>query len=252
MLIVDPYLINMKDLKTPGPGKLVRTRRAVWGKGVENAVKQLAVTDVTRNHMADAGVVMDVMQRSSSAVDSLMGIIRGGSERRSATESRDTRMSAFSRIAKSTKIASIMTMQDLAYMFASHTQQLMEDDVYVSIAGHMEQELLEEYGWTNGKVRPQDIMLNYDIVSHDGTIDTGEFAETWTELFRIMSQNPSVGSGFDIVRIFKHLARISGAKNINDFVRKGGSMQIKTMQDEQVRAEVEKGNLKPIEQGGNL
>ena len=51
MLIVDPYLINMADLAKPGPGKLIRTRRAVWGRGVENAVKQLAVTDITHNHM---------------------------------------------------------------------------------------------------------------------------------------------------------------------------------------------------------
>jgi len=247
MLIVDPYLINMSDLKKPGPGKLIRTRRAVWGRGVENAVKQLAVTDVTRNHMQDAGIVMDVMQRSSSAVDSLMGIIRGGSERRSATESRDTRMSALSRLAKSTKIASIMTMQDLAYMFASHTQQLMENETYISTAGRFQQELEEEYGFSTGmKVSPMDLMINYDIVSHDGTIEAGEFAEVWLQMYQTLAQNPAVGSGFDMVRIFKHLARISGAKNVNEFVRKGGSAQIKLKQDEEIEAEVQKGNMRPI------
>jgi len=247
MLIVDPYLINMSDLKKPGPGKLIRTRRAVWGRGVENAVKQLAVTDVTRNHMQDAGIVMDVMQRSSSAVDSLMGIIRGGSERRSATESRDTRMSALSRLAKSTKIASIMTMQDLAYMFASHTQQLMENETYISTAGRFQQELEEEYGFSTGmKVSPMDLLINYDVISHDGTIEAGEFAEVWLQMYQTLAQNPAVGSGFDMVRIFKHLARISGAKNVNEFVRKGGSAQIKLKQDEEIEAEVQKGNMRPI------
>lgn len=33
MFIVDPYMLNMKDLQTPEPGKLIRTRRPVWGKG---------------------------------------------------------------------------------------------------------------------------------------------------------------------------------------------------------------------------
>lgn len=247
MLIVDPYLINMSDLKKPGPGKLIRTRRAVWGRGVENAVKQLAVTDVTRNHMQDAGIVMDVMQRSSSAVDSLMGIIRGGSERRSATESRDTRMSALSRLAKSTKIASIMTMQDLAYMFASHTQQLMENETYISTAGRFQQELEEEYGFSTGmKVSPMDLLINYDVISHDGTIEAGEFAEVWLQLYQTLSKSPSVAVGFDMVRIFKHLARISGAKNVNEFVRKGGSANIKMKQDEEIEAEVQKGNMRPI------
>lgn len=251
MIIVDPYLINMTDLQRPGPGKIIRTRRAVWGKGVENAVKQLTITDVTSNHMNDAGVVMDIMQRSSSAVDSLMGIIRGGSERRSATESRDTRLSALSRLAKSTKIASIMNMRDLAYMFASHTQQMMDMETYVTTAGRYQQELEEEYGYSVGmKVTPQELLINYDIVSHDGTVEAGEFADTWVNLYQILSTNPAVGSGFDMVRIFKHIARLSGTKNVNDFVRKGGSANIKTMQDAQIQAEVQKGNMIPIEQAG--
>ena len=49
-----------------------------------------------------------------------------------------------------------------------------------------------------------------------------------------------------MVRIFKHLARISGAKNVNEFVRKGGSAQIKLKQDEEIEAEVQKGNMRPI------
>jgi hypothetical protein len=52
MLIVDPSLINMADLEDPKPGKLIRMRRAAWGRGVENAVKQLNVNDITRQHIS--------------------------------------------------------------------------------------------------------------------------------------------------------------------------------------------------------
>ncbi len=252
MLIVDPYLVNMKDFEDPKAGKLIRMRRTAWGRGVKDAVSQLAIADVTRNHMADTSIVIDMMQRASGSVDSLMGIMREGSERRSATESRATTQSAISRLARMAKIASIMTMRDIGYMFASHTQQLMTQDTYVSIAGRYQTELEEEYGQSVGmKVSPYQLNVNYDIDVGDGSIDNGEFADTWTMLYQILATNPAVGGGFDMVRIFKHIARIAGAKNVNDFVMKGGSMNIKTMQDAQVAAELQKGNMRPVEEASN-
>lgn len=252
MLIVDPYLINMADLAKPGPGKLIRTRRAVWGRGVENAVKQLQVVDVTKNHMQDAGIVMDVMQRASGAVDSLMGIMRGGSERRSATESRETRAGAVSRLAKAAKIASLMMMQDLAYMFASHTQQFMTMNTYVKIKGRYEEELVEEFGAAGGiLVSPFQLSVNYDIISNDGTTINGDFADNWVQLYQIMSNNPTVGQAFDMVRIFKHIARMMGAKNVNDFVMRGGAVRTRQLQDAQVESEVQAGNLVPVSEAAN-
>ena len=249
MLIVDPYLINMEDLKDPEPGKLIRMRRAAWGKGVKDAVAQLQVNDITRTHVSqDAPHVIDLMQRTSGAVDSLMGIMRSSGERRSATEARGSRSSALSRIAKTAKICSLMSMYDLAYMFASHTQQLMSQFVYVSTMGRYQQELMEEYGQTDKgmKVDPTQIDINYDVVIHDGTVDIGERAESWTMLYQVLAGNPAVGSGFDMVRIFKHLARMLGAKNMNEFVQKGGGAKIQMMQTQEVMNGVKQGNLQPI------
>ncbi len=249
MLIVDPYLINMEDLKDPEPGKLIRMRRAAWGKGVKDAVAQLQVNDITRTHVSqDAPHVIDLMQRTSGAVDSLMGIMRSSGERRSATEARGSRSSALSRIAKTAKICSLMSMYDLAYMFASHTQQLMSQSTYVSTMGRYQQELMEEYGQTDKgmKVDPSQIDINYDVVIHDGTVDVGERADAWTMLYQVLAGNPAVGSGFDMVRVFKHLARMLGAKNINEFVQKGGGAKIQMMQTQEVMNGVKQGNLQPI------
>jgi len=249
MLIVDPYLINMEDLKDPEPGKLIRMRRAAWGKGVKDAVAQLQVNDITRTHVSqDAPHVIDLMQRTSGAVDSLMGIMRSSGERRSATEARGSRSSALSRIAKTAKICSMMSMYDLAYMFASHTQQLMSQPTYVSTMGRYQQELMEEYGQTDKgmKVDPTQIDINYDVVIHDGTVDVGERADAWTMIYQVLAGNPSVGAGFDMVRIFKHLARMMGAKNVNEFVQKGGGAKIQMMQTQEVMNGIKQGNLQPI------
>jgi hypothetical protein len=252
MLIVDPFMINMEDLKDPEPGKLIRLRRAAWGRGVKDAVAQLQINDITKSHISqDAPHVIDLMQRTSAAVDSLMGIMRSSGERRSATEARDSRMSALSRLAKTARICSSMTMYDLAYMFASQTQQLMTQSVYVSTMGRYQQELQEEYGQSGKgmKVDPSMVDINYDTVVHDGSVDVGERTESWSALFQILASQPAVGVGFDMVRLFKHLARMMGAKNVNDFIRKGGGVDIKAMQTEEVLQQAKRGNLVPINQG---
>jgi hypothetical protein len=252
MLIVDPMLVNMEDLKDPEPGKLIRMRRAAWGRGVKDAVAQLNVNDITRSHISqDAPHVIDLMQRTSAAVDSLMGIMRSSGERRSATEARDSRMSALSRIAKTARLCSMMSMYDLAYMFASQTQQLMTQSTYVSTMGRYQQELTEEYGHQGKgmKVNPEDIDINYDTVIHDGSVDVGERADAWSTMFQILASQPAIGVGFDMIRVFKHIARMLGAKNVNDFIRKGGGVDIKTMQTEEVMQQVKRGNMVPVDQG---
>lgn len=249
MFVVDPFLINTSDLKDPSPGKFIRTRKAAWGRGVKDTVMQLAVSDVTRQNIQDSGFVVDLMQRTSAAVDSLMGIMRSGGERRSATEARDTRMSALSRLSKTARIVSIMTMYDMSYLHASHTQQLMSQDVYATTMGRMQRELEEEYGVTDRswKVTPDQIDINYDILFHDGSVYAGESAQDWVQLFQILATQPAIGQGFDMVRVFKHIARVMGVTNVNDFVQKGGSVNIKTAQMDEILAEKAKGSLRPVE-----
>lgn len=248
MFIVDPFLVNIADLENPAPGKLIRMRRAAWGRGVENAVKQLVVADVTRNNVADATYVMDTMQRASAAVDSLMGIMRTSGERRSATEARDSRMSALSRLAKSAKITSLMFMHDIGYMFAKHTQQLMSKSTFIRAVGRYQEELAKEYGADVNRIPVdlEDIIVDVDIEIGDGTVQSGEFVDTWVNLYQIMSTQPWIGNQFDMVRVFKHIAKLLGARNVEEFERKVGQVNPVVLPDEVVEKEAEAGNIVPI------
>ncbi len=257
MLIVDPSLINMADLEDPRPGKLVRMRRAAWGRGVENAVKQLAVTDITRSHIGDAASIIEYMQRTSAATDSVSGMIRKSGERVTAEETRGTRTSALSRLTKAAKIASLQAMQDIGYMFAVHTQQLMEQETYIKATGQWQDVLLAEYGATarNGriKVSPFDLIVDYDLVIKDGSTNVGEYAESWVEIFRVLTQQPLLYQNFDMVRIFKHIARIMGAKDINEFILNSGpvpNVDVNATTQESIDKGVQSGNMVPIEQFG--
>jgi len=63
--------------------------------------------------------------------------------------------------------------------------------------------------------------------------------------FDTLAAHPELDAKFDIVKIFRHIARNSGAKNISDFERKQPPAQAKVAQDEDVMREVEAGNLVP-------
>jgi len=248
MLIVDPFLVNIKDLKDPSPGKLVRMRRGGWGRGVENAVMQLKVDDVTRQHVQEAPVLIDMIQRCTGAVDILQGIQRRTSERVSAEEAHGTRQSALSRLAMGARMSSVMAMQDLGYMMASHTQQLMSKELYVKTTGAWQDKLEEEYGVVGGsmKVSPFDLLVDFDVVIKDGSIMDPSSADTWLEMYRIMATSPDLYQVFDITRVFKHIARLTGEKNVDEFIKKGGKIKSEVVSEERLASEVSGGNVLPL------
>jgi len=250
MIIYDPYLLNAKDMESPKAGKLVRMRRPAWGRGVEHAAMQLNVNDITRANIGDSGWIVQWMQKIGAADDSMMGSLRqGGPERLTGGEFQGTQMGAIRRLERLAKLIGLQGMQDLGYMFASHTQQLMSQEQYVKVVGSWEDELRKEYGDKVQKDRikatPFDLLVDYDVLVRDGSIPGSNFSDVWVRMFDTLAAHPELDAKFDIVKIFRHIARNSGAKNISDFERKQPPAQAKVAQDEDVMREVEAGNLVP-------
>uniref|UniRef100_A0A6M3JAY9 Portal protein n=1 Tax=viral metagenome TaxID=1070528 RepID=A0A6M3JAY9_9ZZZZ len=251
MLVVDPSLININDLKDPQPGKLVRLRRSAWGRDVKGAVQQLAVVDVTKQHIQDSAYVVDLMQKCSAAVDSVMGVIDRRGERVSATESRDVNSNALSRLAKAARVTSIQAMYDIGYMFASHTQQLMSKELWVDTTGRWAETLEADYGqrMEKGKIKvmPWDLSVDYDLTIKDGSVMSGD-AQVWSQVFQVIASNPALLGAFDLPRIFKHIARLMGAKDVDEFIIKGGMppAQMSMVPDALAIAEKQAGNIVPV------
>jgi len=241
MFVVDPYLINTNDLKDPKPGKLIRMRRPAWGRGVEKAIQQLEVNDITRSNIADTSFIIQWMQKIGATDDPMMGSLRqGGPERLTKGEFQGTHTGAVSRLEKLARVISIQAMQDIAYMFASHTQQLMSKDVFVKASGRWQEDLIAEYGGAKKiQVDPYKINIEYDVVHRDGSVPGGNFAAMGVQLFNIMAQHPELNQKIDIYRFFEHVIRDAGCKNASDFKR----VETKVMPDEEVANEVDKGNL---------
>ena len=248
MFLVDPSLINMEDMANPEAGKLIRLRRAAWGRGVANAVTQFPVSDVTKNHIAtDAPFIMDLMQKVNASSDASMGVMMGG-ERRSAAEFNGTMGSLISRLEHISSITSTQYLQDIGHLCASHTQQLMQESTFVRAVGTWPEVLTKEYGEAGGvNIDPYAIIADFDVEFKDGShgdadADTLNF---WSNMFGYISKDES--GRFDVAKIFQHIARLSGAKDVASFLSQPVPAAGLTP-DETVRQEVQAGNLVPAEE----
>ena len=253
MLIVDPSLINMEDLENPAPGKLIRLRRSAWGRGVAGAVEQLKVNDITARNMQDAEQIMALMQKASAATDATMGIQRSGGERVTAQEYSGTMQMAVSRLEHISRIISKQYMIDLAYFHASHTQQLMSQEIYAKASGEWPQRLMEEYGLSPDKamqVSPFEILADFDIIFKDGTSATADALtnDFWSRNFAAILQSDKLGM-FNAQRIFQHMARLNGAKNVGEFIdREGGELNALLQPDQDVLQDAQAGNIVPVDE----
>ena len=255
MLIFDPYALNSLDFKDPKPGKLIRARRPIWGQGgVEKYVKQLQVNDITRANISDATWIMQWMQKIVGTDNVTMGNMReSGPERLTKAEFQGTMVGAVNRLERTAKIIGVQAMQDIGEFFAEHTQQMMSDDAYVKVVGEWKQVLLDEYknSISRGRMRisPDQINVMYDVIVRDGSIPGNNYNSAWMQLFNIITQSQQLMNSFDVVRIFKYIARNSGAKNVDEFVRRGAGAQqggIRLMPDQQVLEQQQAGNITPM------
>jgi len=248
MFVVDPYLININDMKDPEPGKLIRLRRPAWGRGVDKVVQQLSVADITRNNIADSAYITQWMDKISGADQSMMGAIRqGGPERLTRSEFQGTRGSAISRLQRVASIIGMQFMQDIGYMFAVHTQQYMSQDTYVRVIGRNQEKLSELFGKQERvPISPYDLSIDYDVIVRDGSIPGGNFSDVWVQLFQIIGNSEQLSQEFDVFRLFSYIATELGAKNIEDFKRDVNRVQPTVMRDEELSREAERGNLVPV------
>jgi hypothetical protein len=253
MLIVDPELVNINDVLNPSPAKVIRLRKRAWGRGVQGAVEQLKINDITGGHLQEGSLLMQLVQNYSGATDSLQGAQRRGSERVSATEFRGTQLAALSRLEKAARVAGFQVMSKMGEQMASNTQQFQQEETWLEIKGRNEEDLRailagEGLRPQDNKVMasPEDLLIAYDVLVNDGSLPNQGDPQLWAQMFQVIGQQPELQAQFDTVRIFKHWARLSGAKNVEDFVRRNPQAAPQVVEDEEVQRQREAGNLVEI------
>jgi hypothetical protein len=217
-MVVDPMLVNMKDVQA-NKG-IIRTRQPNWGRGVDGAIKDLRINDATAGHMNDMGMMTQIMRGTLGAVDSAQGIQRIRGERVTKSEFESTKGSALSRMQKAAQTISLQSMQSLGFMYAFHTQQYMSEDVYVRTAGRWEDVLRTEFNISDPqiKVSPFDLAINFDVIPQDGTVAGGEDAQGWIDFLQVVQNLPGMLQSLNSRAIALHIGRLLGNKNPEQFV----------------------------------
>lgn len=231
-LVVNPQMIDMEDLKRPGPGKVIKMKPAAFGQNPSNAVYQVPMQDVTRSHINDLQVLTRFADLVSSTNDNLRGIQSAGG-RKTATEVRTAGESGASRLASHARLQSAQSISPMGEMMAINLQQNMTEAVYLRLLGNnaMEGPL---------RIGPEDISGDFYFPVHDGTLPLDRVAllDVWREIFMAIITNPGLAQIFDAVGIFEYIAELGGAKNLSTF-------KVQTASNEAVAAAVQAGNMVP-------
>ena len=247
-LVVDPSLVNIHDVNDPRPGKIIRMRKKAWGKGgIREAIQQLDIQDVTQQNITEAQVLQNYAQQATGTSDNVQGHLPERSTRISAREVQGARSSSLSRLRRPAQLVAMQFMLPIARQFAENTQQLMELEDYARVSGETRERYEEVFGIDveRDRVRanPLDIVVDYDIKAFTSAFPDNESPELWVELFQILGQSPELQQSFSMPRVFKHIAKQLGARNVEEFMKD----RPQVVPDEQVQQARRQGDVVPIQ-----
>jgi hypothetical protein len=211
--IVDPSRIEMNDMRSSAIGRIIRMKQAAIGLPVNEAIMQLRVNDVTGGHFTDINVIRTLADTATGVNDNLRGI-QTGSGRRSATEARITMQAGASRLSQLATRLSGQSFQTLATQMISNIQQWIPDDLWIEFSG-------DDGEKTSTPVDPNMLVGSFNYQVSDGTlpIDKDALLDQWKEILMGVAQDPELRQNWDINEIFRYIANMAGAKNIDNFKR---------------------------------
>lgn len=247
MFVVDPNMVEMQDLKNPKPGKIIRLKRAAYGQDVRTALTQLAVSDVTAQHVENLQIVMKMGDALVGTNDNLRGQ-QDFSGRKTATEVRTSGEAAASRLAAMSRVVSAQALVDLAEQMSMNFQQGLTETFYLGVVG-------QEGKTTPVTISPEMVVGDFHFPVHDGTLPLDRVAmlDIWKEIWMQMESSPELKMKYDTSKVFNWIAELSGARNIKNFERPGmanAMPQAMVGSDEAVAQGAQAGNLVPAQAPG--
>lgn len=211
--IADPARIEMQDLRSPAPGKVIRLKAAAIGTPVNEAIRQLVVMDNTQGHFNDIQLLRMLADSTTGINDNMRGV-QTNAGRRSATEARMSMQAGASRLSQIAVRISSQGFMGVAEQMISNIQQLMPDEMWVEMTGDDGQP-------QSTLLTPDMIMGTFDYQVSDGSLPFDKMAlvEVWKEILFGVAQDPELRQRYDIGRLFDYVAELGGAKNIQSFER---------------------------------
>jgi hypothetical protein len=243
--------VEEADLLNPGPARHVRlSARAeqmlLEGRltSPQQVVTQLAITDITGQHLRTPNALFDMAQRLAATSDPQMSTPTD--DKRTLGEVQQVVASSSARLAVVARLLDSTALRPLARRAVANRQQFTRLEQYYRIAGDMAREL----GADRMMVQPQDLAGRFDYVAHSGVLppDPANMAGVWTRLLEATLKAPQLlapgpdGKALDLREVFNETARNAGVRHIEAFYR-----DVRVEQDAALAAAVQAGNAVPMD-----
>lgn len=227
-VVFDPTGIYTEDLRDHKPA--IRMKPGVAATGVERYIKQLNVSDVTRNHIADAEVLMKFVSMTTAISDNLMGQYHTG--RRSAREAANTATASGTRLRTIIKIIFDTCFLGLGNDMISNLRDGLDADTFVTITGDLypdwqgfEHFIVPQTDRTKVAINRTHLGKRYDFKLFDGTLpsEKAQQAETLEQTLLAMMRNPDGLNiltqvlGYDPSKLFTEVLTLRGIKHPDRF-----------------------------------
>lgn len=213
-LVVDPQKVDINDIIQKKP--LIKTKPGIGQRGIDSAIKQLSVQDVTQSHISDIQTLQSLMGLVTGVNESALGQFAKG--RRSAKEAGNVFDATIGRLQMVSRLIWDGGLAPLGQKMLSNLREGIDTETYVRTIGDMAN--MQAY---NGfvKVDKSALIGNYDFEMYDGTLpsDRDDMAQVLQEVLVAVIQNPEGVQIFNInpSKILREIANLKGIKHINRF-----------------------------------
>lgn len=211
--VADPSRVEVNDVRASPIGRIIRLKQQAIGLPVREAIMQLMVNDVTTGHISDIQVMRILADTITGVNDNMRGIQTSGG-RRSATEARMAMQNGASRLSQMAIRVSAQAFQPLCQQMIMNIQQFMPDKMWIETTG-------DDGSPASTAITPDMIVGQFNYQVSDGTLpyDKTALVETWKEIMFGVAQDPELRQAFPLTEIFRYVATLGGAKNIDQFKR---------------------------------
>lgn len=216
--VLDPARIEVNDVRASAIGRTIRLKQAAAGLPIKDAIMQLAVHDVTSGHLTDIQTMRILADTITGVNDNLRGIQTAGG-RRSATEARQSMQAGAQRLSSMAVRISAQGFSPLCHQMISNIQQFMPDKMWVEMTG--------DVGMNSIQLTPEMLVGSYNYQVSDGSLpfDKAAMVEVWKEIMFGVAQDPELRQTYSLPEIFRYVADLGGAKNIDQFRNQQGPPQ---------------------------
>lgn len=225
-LVVDPEAVVLEDLKERRP--VIRLKPGAARSGIDRWIQQLAVNDVTQNHIADAEVLLRFIQLTTGINENLLGQFHTG--RRSATEARNVSSSAAARLKMIVSNMFVNALEPLGRQMLSNLRDGLTQETFVRMFGS-DSDPMDFMALK--RVTRSDLVGDYDFQVFDGTLPSEKsyIADTLVEVLTATIANPNAIPllGMDPKLLLYEVLRLKGVRYPQRFALANPALAMQTL-----------------------